>query len=303
MYYVYLPTHWCKKYNINNTSKISLVQNNDGSLSMFPKLLEKQKVKLRIDLTKLQQKLSPEIINKIIVGLYINPADGFSIELNEKADIMEIFNQKKLLNIEFVDFDSKHISCETPMQIEEPFLLLKTMIKKIKNMVHVMQHHYYKELIEKYEDEIDKSKLLIEKAVIAGLINSTTTTMCPIELHYTGLIAKELERIVDHAKELSSSEKAFLAKTDQFIEEVKTILEAIEQKHCEIQQVISILEMATKKIEKLNPSNKNDYHKLRILSCMRLIAETLTDWVVSIQVMDTPTPQKTKAKMTTKEKE
>ncbi len=286
MHYVYLPTTWCKKYDIGRESKVSLVKNNDGSLSIHPVVMEKKKVRLQIDLSGTKRKLSPDVLNKLIVASYINPADSFVITLNQKINMQEIFDQKTLLNIEFVDFDAEHISCESPMTIEEPFVLLKTMIKKVKSLLYVMQQSYHETLIAKYEDEIDKSKLLIEKAVIGAMVNAVPSTMRPVELHYTALIAKELERLVDHLKELSNAEQAFLSEVERHVVSLSGFLEKIETGDVHYPDAVEFLQAVSPDHRQFNRAKLSEYHKIRIVSSFRVISETIMDWIVTTHLLE-----------------
>ncbi len=280
MFYIYLPTNWCKKRNIKRASKVSIEEANDGSLVIHPQVVENKKTHLSINLGSLKQKLNTRIINKFIVAAYINPADSFVIHLPNKMDMLNVFDQKKLLNIEFVDFDRQHISCESPMRIEEPYLLLKTMIKKIKSMLYVMTNNYHKELIEKYEDEIDKSKLLIEKSVVSSMI-SYKTPIKPITLHYIGIIAKELEIMVDYTKELDKKQKQFFDKIGSFLSELQELLENIENKRIDFGAVISLFLKCDRARAK-----KSSYYKSRISSSMIIISETIIDWLVTNYILE-----------------
>ena len=68
MHYLYLPTAWCKKYGINNYTKITVISNNDESLTLYPLVVEKKKKKLNLIINE----TDPEIIHKLIVASYIN---------------------------------------------------------------------------------------------------------------------------------------------------------------------------------------------------------------------------------------
>jgi len=162
MFYVYLPTSWCRKYNIKSNSKVTLLNNNDGSLGVFPHITEKKLSPLNIDLN--EDDLF--IINKLLVAAYINPTSSFKINLTKPVDIEKMLDQKKLLSIAMVEYDGKHLSCESSITIDDPISLLKTMIRKVKNLILLLKKSGDSNLLNIYEDEVDRSKLLIEKSII-----------------------------------------------------------------------------------------------------------------------------------------
>jgi len=277
MFYVYLPTQWCKKYKISGSSKVDVDQNSDGSLVIYPVKKKREKIKLHMDLSNYKDELSPGVVNKMVVAAYINPVDSFRIDLNRDINMEELIDQKNLLNIEFVDFGKRHISCETPISIEEPYMLLKTMLKKVKSMLYIMVNNYHEPLIQKYEDEVDKSKLLIEKAVIHGLLHGSVTHMRPVELYYTSLLAKEMERFVDHAKEVDVQDKVFLRNLEKFLKNLLVILGMIEEKTMTHTDLADFLQS----VDKQHRKRYKEYHKIRIMSSMRLMSETIGDWLIT----------------------
>ena len=119
MHYVYLPTIWCRKYNIKSGSKVTVINNNDGSIRLSPHLTEKKLNHLNIDLAEDDQ----SIINKMMVAAYINPTSSFKINLTKHVDIQKLLDQKKLISLEMVEFDGKHISCESTIAVENPISL------------------------------------------------------------------------------------------------------------------------------------------------------------------------------------
>src|SRR3989338_5680804 len=99
------------------------------------------------------------------------------------------------------------------------------MARKIKNMIVVMQNSYDEDLIERYEDEIDRSKMLIDKSIISSLTFERTTRAKAIDLYYISLIAKDLERMVDHLILVSNRESEFLVWLYDTIDQLQSILE------------------------------------------------------------------------------
>src|SRR3989344_6378944 len=96
MFYMYLPTRWCKKYNISSKTKVGVQINADGSLSIYPQAATKKK-------THLQIKVKGDDIgalHKLIVASYISPADSFKITLDNELDFTKVLNQKNLVSLE-----------------------------------------------------------------------------------------------------------------------------------------------------------------------------------------------------------
>src|SRR3989338_5222831 len=204
MHYVYLPTSWCKKHRITSDTKISVVENNDGSLSISPSARkDKQNI---IELTVPAQ--YKDVLINIIMACYVNQTNSFNIRMEKGIDVAAVLSQKNIVsNLEFVELDGDHITYEESMNLREPDVLLKTMVKKINNLLFVMTKSFEPALANKYEEEIDRSKILIQKSVISALAQNVQTTIKPIEMHYTLQLAIELERIVDYIILLDNSDK------------------------------------------------------------------------------------------------
>ncbi len=278
MHYVYLSTGWCKKNKITSDTKVRVIENNDGSLLISPDLREQeQKV---IDLS-VPADLKDVLVN-IIMACYVNPTSSFRIRMEKKIDVASIFKQKTIISqLEFVELDGEHITYEESMDLKDPDSLLKTMLKKIKNLLLIMIQHHDAELINKYEEEIDRSKTLIQKSVISALVLNKSTTIKPIDMHYTLQIATELERVVDYIILVDPKEKKDLEKVLKLIEMLK---ENLEDTHN-----LDYLKAAqfTKQVHKLkdnktdNLKNANEGRIKRILSN---ISEVLLDWSITRKI-------------------
>jgi hypothetical protein len=282
MFYAYLPTSWCRKHGVNSSSKISLMTNSDGSLSIFPQITEKRVTSINIDLAEDDQ----SIINKMLVAAYINPTSSFKISLTKAVDIQKLLDQKKLISLEMVEFDGKHISCESSIAIEDPLFLLKTMVRKVKNMLSVMRKDYDSQLMDIYEDEIDRSKLLIEKSVISRLTFNEPSPIKIVFLHYITLISKDLEKAVDQLPAIDRKEKAFLESVGECIGVLLQVLEKIvstNRARIDHKDVIAF----TKKVDSLRPgtvTSMNSYNKLLAKQMLTNISEVLFDWSISYMV-------------------
>ena len=282
MFYVYLPTSWVKQFNIHAKSKVSTRQTNDGSLEISSDIKEKELQEL--DLTLSKEDMFD--INKLIVACYVNPLKSFSINLETELNISKLLLQKKLLSVEMVEFDGKHITCESSYSIDDPFSLLRTMIKKIKNLIYVMRNNYNKELIDRYEEEIDRSKLHVIKSVTSMLTHNKPSKHKIIEIHYMGMLARDLERLVDHLKEVVSTDKKFFPVIEKIIIYLENQLISADPKSEEILNYSKIMEF-TKKSQNLpyvEVKDSQTYHKIRVKAALEAISETLMNWAITEEI-------------------
>ena len=149
MFYVYLPTRWCKKYKIHGKSKVAIQLANDGSLSIQPHIVEKKPISLSFNI----QEDNPDTIHKLIVACYINPLNSFNITVGKDVDLNKILNQRDLFALEMVELSGNKISCESTIRVSDPVSLLRTMSKKILNLINIMSHNPEKDIIQRYEEE------------------------------------------------------------------------------------------------------------------------------------------------------
>src|SRR3989338_327500 len=274
MLYLYLPTSWCREHKIGHKSKISIEQNSDGSLIISPHIVERRPKHLKLSIAEDDQ----DVIHKLVVACYINPISSFEINLEKEMDFTKLLNQKRLISLESIEIDKKQITCNGSISTSDPESLLKTMAKKIKNMIIVMQNSYNKELIGRYEDEIDRSKMLIDKSIISSFTFERTTRLKTIDLYYVSLISKDLERMVDHLICLSSTETEFLRLIYGVIEQFQDIIGNTDNLNHKtalqfIKKVSSIKGFEVKAVK--------SYDKERIRLSLITIAEVITDWAIT----------------------
>ena len=277
MHYLYLPTSWCRDHKISSKSKVSIEQHSDGTLAVSPQITEKKAKSLKLNIAEDDQ----EIIHKLVVACYINPLSSFEINFDKELDFTKLLNQKRLISLESVEIDKKQITCNGAASVSDPESLLKTMTKKIKNMINVMQKSYNKELIERYEDEIDRSKMLIDKSIISSLTFERTTSAKTIDLYYISLISKDLERMVDHLILISNREHEFLELIYEVISQLQVIIENTSAlNHKAALQFIKKLS----KIKPLEVKNVRSYDKERTRLSLTTIAEVITDWAITREI-------------------
>ncbi len=280
MHYVYLPTAWCKEFRISSDSTISLSRGSGGELIISPKVVEKKKknLQLKIDEDNL------DIINKIVVSCYINPVDSFKILLEKPLDQRKLLEQKKLINVELLDIENNSISCESFVTITGCEALLKTMIGKIKNILIIMTKNYNEELIHRYEEEIDKNRMLINKAVISSLTHHRSSRLSTIDLYYISLLAKDLERLADHLIKVDRQDKTYLELTLKAVDALKDLIDpAVEKKKIHYNEVLEFTNQI-KKIKEETSTNLKNYHKERVRNYLLSAAEVLFDWAITNEV-------------------
>ncbi len=280
MHYVYLPTAWCKKNKITSKTKISTVMNEDSTLTLSPELQEGKKKELILHI----KEENLDILHKVIIASYLAPASGFKIILDKKIDYTKLLNQKKLISLELVEINKDSITCESSVIIEDLGSLLKTMLRKIRNMIVVMmksEKNDNRELISRYEEEIDRSQLLLDKSIIEAFTLHHSSQLKTIELHYISLIAKDLERLVDILSVMENCDDNFLKSILNVIDMLKESIENIGTEQFKINTLTAIAFI--KRIDAMENVKVKDiatYEKKRAKELLNTIAEVIVDWSV-----------------------
>ena len=141
-----------------------------------------------------------------------------------------------------------------------------------------MIEHYDKELINKYEEEIDRSKLLITKSVTGSLVLNEPTKLKTVDLYYIASLSQNLERMVDSLIFVERDEISFLKKVLEIVDNIWCILEDLDKitfnKVIELEKSISLLK--TPDVE-----NLRTYGLRRIKRHLSNISEVFFDWAVT----------------------
>ncbi len=272
MFYVYLPTSWCKRFGISSASKVYVDFDDKNNLIVSPKISEKKHKHLEFSTVETEL----EVINKLIVACYLNPLGSFKINIPKKVDYTQLLNQKRLISLELVEFNKDSITCDSSVSISDPLALLTTMARKIRNLIVIMIKRPDKELIDKYEEEIDRNNILIEKSVLAAFSNIGQSSIKTIDLHFISLISRYLERVVDYLTAMEKIDEKYLVMLEKSIEKISIIIENITKKQVSIDSSVEL----TKQIIQL-PGEKKEED--RIKRNMTHIAEVVMDWVISKQ--------------------
>jgi phosphate uptake regulator len=274
MFYLYLPTRWCKKFHIHGKSKVGVQISADGALNVYPQASTTKPIKLAVkaqgdDLVSL---------HKLIVACYISPAESFKISLDKEIDFTKLLDQKNLVSLELVEIDGKQITCESSLHVSDPLSLLTTMIRKIKNFLHVSLKDAPRALLEKYEEEIDRSKLLIEKSVISSLVNPTKSSHKSIELHFMSLISTGLERIGDHLLALKNPPKKFIDSLSSVLGELGGLVKD-DCKSLSIHNALRFLSLIAE-VQDRHTKDHANYEVRRSMRALNNISEVVIDWAV-----------------------
>jgi len=277
MRYVYLPTKWCKDQKIDANSKVMIELKDDGSLSVIPKIREKKvhNLHLRLDTDNI------DVLHKLIVACYINPADSFDIELKQPLDIVTLARHKGLTSLESVELDKNKVICESVPLVSDPQSLLRTSIRKIKNMLVIMMKSSHPELIARYEDEIDRNRLLISKAVVSALTYYHPSNLKTIDLYYIELLSRSLEGMVDHLIGIERTETDFLTAVDHAIEVLQGIFDNFDA--LDYHKAIEFLE-SVNALNEIEVKDVKTYRKRRIKKYLINVSEVLLDWAITKEI-------------------
>ncbi|MBD3314127.1 hypothetical protein GF345_06810 [Candidatus Woesearchaeota archaeon] len=283
MNYLYLPTSWCKEYGIASGSTVSLTRGVGGSLIVTPRLLKKNPKHVELNIIGDNM----EVINKIVMACYINPADSFKINLEKPLNYRELLDQKRLVNVELIEVENKGktITCESSVSVGEPDMLLRTMVNKIKNMLVVMTQNPNQDLVQKYEEEIDRNRIMVDKSVISSMMYKTETKLKTVDLFYTALIAKDIERLADHIILIEEKEKKFIGDVLDVVRSLKDVIESAtdHSKNLDYKSAIKFSKTAVG-LKDVEIKGIESYHKLRIKHYLINISEVLLDWAVTHEV-------------------
>ncbi|MFH1181934.1 MAG: hypothetical protein V1702_03165 [Candidatus Woesearchaeota archaeon] len=273
-HYLYLPAVWCRQNSITTKSKVVLETTSEGNLLVMPYSSERVDSTFTLNLKEHDMK----IINKFLVGAYLNPIKSFSIKIDRKITSLDILDQKKLIGgVEVVEFGEDQIMCESSITVEDPNVLLKTMIKKVANMLHVMIKSSSPELLQRYEEEIDRSNILITKSVLSSMMFRTSTKLRNIDLFYVALLSKNLEGLADNLPRLGKNHEM----QKSCLDIMNLLLKILEQ-----MSVDGAVHFA-KEVGALNASiDKQDktHYLAALRSHLSQLVDIIVDWTITGEV-------------------
>jgi phosphate uptake regulator len=288
MHYIYLPTSWCKKNRLFAGSNVTLSQLDNSCLTVEPKISEKSKKSLSIRLAE----NDPDILQKIIIACYINPLASFNISLDKEMDYTALLTQKMLISLDSVEFDKNIVKCESAPSINDPLSLLKTMVRKVRNLGGMLSENCSPELAARYEDEIDRTKLMIEKSILSFFTFNSLSRHRTIDLHYISLLSKDLEWLADYIPRLCQKDPDSLKQVLAGLDCLQEMLES--QGGINYRNAIEFIKKSRLPGKSANnlagacnsakgsrTSAAEDYLKRRVSSLLRSISEVLIDWAIT----------------------
>ncbi len=277
-FYLYLPAAWCRTNHIGNDTQLVLDMSSEGSLVVSANPQSAADKQLILNFSENSGKLDRRLINMFIVASYLNPVRSFKIKLNKPISSLDILDQKRLMSgIELVEFGEDSISCESTISVEDPDVILKTMIRKMVNMIRIMQTNEARELVQRYEEEIDRSNTMIQKSAISSLMFKRSSKLRHIELFYTAMLSKSLEGLADHLILTTPKQTKSLAEpVHALLLSFLKCLDALDYR--------SAATFATEVMGVTDKFNENDIHAHRIKALLQNLSETLIDWAVTNEV-------------------
>ncbi len=277
-FYLYLPAAWCKTNRIGNDTQLVLDMSSEGSLVVSANPQSAADKQLILNFSENSGKLDRRLINMFIVASYLNPVRSFKIKLNKPISSLDILDQKRLMSsIELVEFGEDSISCESTISVDDPDVLLKTMIRKMVNMIRIMQTNEARELVQRYEEEIDRSNTMIQKSAISSLMFKRSSKLRHIELFYTAMLSKSLEGLADHLILTTPKQTKSLAEpVHALLLSFLKCLDALDYR--------AAAAFATEVIGVVDKFDEKDMHAHRIKALLQNLSETLIDWAVTNEV-------------------
>ena len=168
--------------------------------------------------------------------------------------------------------------------MHEPELILKTIINKIKNMILVITKNYNKELIEKYEEEIDRNRILIEKSIITALTFAQQPKTKTINLYYISQMSKDLERIADYLIQIDHKDLEFFEIVKKRMGVLSEMVELIfTNENFDIKKAI-MFSKDVLSMQKFEINNLESYYKNRVREYLENISDTLIDIAITQKV-------------------
>ena len=278
-FYLYLPASWCKANHIVNDTQLVLDMSSEGNLVVSTNPQAANESQLTLNFSDGKGKLDRRLINMFIVASYLNPVRSFRIKLNKPITSLDILDQKRLMSsIELVEFGDDSISCESTISVEDPDVMLKTMIRKMVNMINVMQSNEAKELVQRYEEEIDRSNTLIQKSAISALMFKRSSKLRHIELFYTAMLSKSLEGLADQLILPGNAKQA---------KDVTLPMQAILSSLLKCMDALdyhTALSFASQVIAAVDKFDEKDAYASRVKVLLQQLSETLIDWAVTNEV-------------------
>ncbi|MBS7645348.1 MAG: PhoU domain-containing protein [Candidatus Bathyarchaeia archaeon] len=211
-YFVTLPKHWAKRFNIHRGSLVYIHERENGAVMVTPYSVPEREVKAVV--------LEPSpIIERLIGENYLLGADVIEVR-SPKVISSEIRDRvkrilKRFVGLEIVEEDSKKIVIQCLL---EPSMLMP---EKVLRRIHLISLEMEKDAVESLlssdvelaetvverDEEVDRLYFLIVRLVRAALSQPSLgekLSITPIECLDYRLLASLLEHFADHAASIGA---------------------------------------------------------------------------------------------------
>ena len=273
---VSLPAEWVKEVGLSPGESVYLEVDEDGSLKVYPPNMKLQNAAKEVKVL-LSNNIMPEIVTRIIYGLYILGFDKIEIESKDKLFNEDILRKVKeavrsligyeitVQNVDYIQIQSFLDPTKYTMTI-----LLNRLINNLKQMLHYLSlgikegsRTFLQETIE-LEKEVDRLYYLALRQLILSQSNRSLAYMIGvkrIQLIGNRILIKAIEESAD---EISEAATDLLTLTPQELEEVKNywnnMFDLIEQSTAIIDHTMKVL---TKEDAKLINETMEELRTLR----------------------------------------
>ena len=254
---VSLPAEWVKEVGLSPGESVYLEVDEDGSLKVYPPNMKLQNATKEVKVL-LSNNIMPEIVTRIIYGLYILGFDKIEIESKDKLFSEDILRKVKeavrsLIGYEITVQNVDYIQIQSFLDPTKYTMtsLLNRLINNLKQMLHYLSlgikegsRTFLQETIE-LEKEVDRLYYLALRQLILSQSNRSLAYMIGvkrIQLIGNRILIKAIEESAD---EISEAATDLLTLTPQELEEVKNywnnMFDLIEQSTVIIDHTIKVL--------------------------------------------------------------
>ncbi|MFP3347391.1 MAG: phosphate uptake regulator PhoU [Sulfolobaceae archaeon] len=273
---VSLPAEWVKEVGLSPGESVYLEVDEDGSLKVYPPNMKLQNAAKEVKVL-LSNNIMPEIVTRIIYGLYILGFDKIEIESKDKLFNEDILRKVKeavrsLIGYEITVQNVDYIQIQSFLDPTKYTMtsLLNRLINNLKQMLHYLSlgikegsRTFLQETIE-LEKEVDRLYYLALRQLILSQSNRSLAYMIGvkrIQLIGNRILIKAIEESAD---EISEAATDLLTLTPQELEEVKNywnnMFDLIEQSTAIIDHTMKVL---TKEDAKLINETMEELRTLR----------------------------------------
>lgn len=273
---VSLPAEWVKEVGLSPGESVYLEVDEDGSLKVYPPNMKLQNATKEVKVL-LSNSIMPEIVTRIIYGLYILGFDKIEIESKDKLFSEDILRKVKeavrsLIGYEITVQNVDYIQIQSFLDPTKYTMtsLLNRLINNLKQMLHYLSlgikegsRTFLQETIE-LEKEVDRLYYLALRQLILSQSNRSLAYMIGvkrIQLIGNRILIKAIEESAD---EISEAATDLLTLTPQELEEVKNywnnMFDLIEQSTAIIDHTMKVL---TKEDAKLINETMEELRTLR----------------------------------------